>query len=301
MSVGPDTSPDSAAPVGEILARMRKAKRLTGAELAAIVEMSQPKISRIERGQVLADPADIGVIARALGADEALANRLMERTERSHNRITDLRPTAIDLANSQKGMTDWESAARVVRDFESAVFSGLLQSGAYAQAVLRAFQRLAQRGTGEPSKALVAKAVAERVRRQQLLADPTRSFRFVMTETVFRNRMCSPVDMLGQIDHLRDVSESYDNVVIGIVPDTASLAIPPMHGFALLDDKMVVIDAFNTALVSRGRTDAQRYRQVFDTFEEQARTDIAGILDKYRKLYIDLLRYPGDSLADLDG
>jgi len=300
VSADSGISPYSDEPVGETLARMRKAKRLTGAELAALVEMSQPKISRIERGQVLADPADIGVIARALGADEALANSLMEHTEHSHNRMTDLRPTTIDLPNSQKGMAEWESAARVVRDFESAAFNGLLQTGAYAQAVLRAFQRLAQRGTGEPSKALVAQAVAERVRRQQLLTDPARSFRFVMTESVFRNRICSPVDMLGQIDHLRDVAESYDNVMIGIVPDTAPLAIPPMHGFALLDDKMVVIDTFNTGLISRGRTDAQRYRQVFDTFEEQARTDIGDILTRYRRLYIDLLRYPDDPSADAD-
>jgi transcriptional regulator with XRE-family HTH domain len=300
VSIGPDISPDSDEPVGEALARMRKAKHLTGAQLAALVEMSQPKISRIERGQVLADPADIGQIARALGADESMANRLMERTERSHNRMTDLRPTTIDLANSQNGISDWESAARVVRNFDPAAVSGLLQTGAYSRAVLRAYQRLAQRGGGEPSKALVAKAVAERARRQQLLADSARSFRFVMLETVLRNRICSPVEMLGQIDHLRDVAEGYDNVVVSIVPDMASLAIPPMHGFALLDDKLVVIDAFNTALISRGRSDAQRYRQVFDAFEELAQTDIAGILDKHRKHYIDLLRDRDDSLSEAD-
>jgi len=300
LPIGSDISPDPDEPVGETLARMRKAKHLTGAELAALVEMSQPKISRIERGQVLAEPADIGKIARALGADEALATRLMERTERSHNRMTDLRPTTVDLANSQKDVTDWESAARVVRSFESAAVPGLLQIGAYAQAVLRAYQRLAQRGAGEPSRTLVAKAVAERVRRQQLLADPAKSFRFVLTETLLRNQICSPVDMLGQIDHLRKVAESYDNVVIAIVPDTVPLAIPPMHGFALLDDKIVFIDAFNTGLISRGRGDAQRYRQVFDAFEEQARTDIAGILAKYRKLYIDLIRDPDDSPMNAD-
>ena len=291
-------SPDPDEPVGETLARMRKAKRLTGAELAARVEMSQPKISRIERGQVLADPADIGVIARALGADVASANRLMERTERSHNRMTDLRPTTIDLATSQKGITEWESAARVVRDFQPAAIGGLLQTGAYAKAVLRAYQRLAQRGVGEPSKALVAQAVAERARRQQVLADSAKSFRFLMTEAVLRHRICSPVDMLGQIDHLQDIADGYDNVVIGIVPDTALLPIPPIHGFALMDDKLVIIDAFNTTLISRGRNDAQRYRQLFDAFEEQARTDIAGILARYRKLYIDALRGADDSQDD---
>ncbi|NMO53150.1 helix-turn-helix domain-containing protein [Actinoplanes sp. TBRC 11911] len=282
--------PDSDEPVGEALARMRKARRLTGAELAAQVAMSQPKISRIERGQVLADPADIALIAQVLGADEATIGRLVERTERGHDRLTDLRPTSIDLSNSQKAMIEWESTARETRCFESVAITGLLQTGAYARAVLRGFQRLAQGGTTQPSQALVAKAVAERTRRQEILADPTRSFRFVMIESVFRNRICSPVDMLGQIEHLQDVVETFDNVVIGIVPDMAPLPIPPMHGFALLDDKLVSIDAFNTAMVSRGRRDVQRYRQLFDAFESLAQTDIAGILTRYRRLYIDLLR-----------
>jgi transcriptional regulator with XRE-family HTH domain len=297
VAVGPDISPDSDEPVGRVLARMRRAKGLTGAELARSVGMSQPKISRIERGQVLADPGDIGEIARALGADEALAHGLMDRAERMHNRITDLRPTTIDLADSQQDMAKWESDARVVRNFECGAVTGLLQTSGYARSVLVAFQRLAQRGTTEPSEALVLSAVAQRMRRQQLLADRGKSFRFVMTETVLRNRICSPAEMLAQIDHLQDVSTNYDNVVIGIVPDEASLTIPPLHGFALLDDKLVVIDAFNTGLTSRGPSDAERYRQVFDAFEELSRTHIEPILNKYRRLYIDLLRDPDDPKA----
>lgn len=286
-SVGTPTEPDE--PVGTALARMRHAHGLTGAQLADLVGMSQPKISRIERGVGTPDPKDIGAIARALGADEGLVRELLERADESHDRMTDWRPTSVSLAGRQDRMADWESTATVVREFQPAIMAGLLQTSGYARAALLAFQRLAQLDDDELTETAVLAAVSARIRRQVVLADRSKSFRFVLSEAVLKNRICPPVEMLAQIGHLREIALRHANVVIRAIPDGTPVDIPPLHGFVLHDDKLIVIDAYNTGLISRGRRDVESYRRVYDEFEAHA-TDIAPLLEKYETLYLEQLR-----------
>lgn len=294
-SHGAPHDPDE--PVGATLLRMRKAARLTGKQLAARVDMSQPKISRIERGQGLPDPDDIATIARELGAGEALVRDLMERAESAHDRLTDWRPTAVGLAGRQRSVEQSESTTQVVRDFQPAVVPGLLQTSGYARSILMAFQSLAALDRTPPADnsalaedADVLAAVSGRVRRQEVLADQSKNFRFVITEPVLRSRFCPPIEMLGQIARLREIAAGPRNIVLLIVRDDAIVDIPPMHGFTLFDDRMIIVDVFNTGLVSRGRNDARQYRQVFDWFESRAEADVDPILVRYERLYLDRLR-----------
>jgi len=92
------------------------------------------------------------------------------------------------------------------------------------------------------------------------------------------------------LSHLRDISARHGNVVIGIITDGTEVDIPPLHGFTLYDDKLIVIDAYNTGLTTRGRADLEIYRRVFDDFQERATTDIEPVLAKYEELYVDQLR-----------
>lgn len=290
--LGPDES------VGAALLRLRRARRLTGAQLADRVEMSQPKISRIERGRGLPDPEDVGRIARALGADEDLVRQLMDRAESAHDRMTDWRPTAVGLAGRQRSLADWEAESQVVRDFQPAVVPGLLQTSGYARFSLRAFQSLIAQDSTPPADnaaltadAALFAAVSERMRRQEALADSGKSFLFVITETVLRSRFCPAAEMVAQIDRIRQIADA-PNVTIQILPDDAFVDLAPMHGFTLLDDRLIIVDLYNTGLISRGRNDARQYRQVFDWFEGRAETDIDPILARYEALYIESLRTP---------
>jgi hypothetical protein len=133
--------------------------------------------------------------------------------------------------------------------------------------------------------------VSARVRRQEILEDRTKNFHFVMTETVLRNRVCPPAEMMAQIARLRAFAGS-PNVSVGFIPADAEFVIPPQHGFTMLDDRMVIMDLYNTGLTSPGRMDSRRYRQVFDLFEGLAVADNGPMLDRYEQLYLDLLRRP---------
>jgi transcriptional regulator with XRE-family HTH domain len=273
-------------PVGAALAQMRRARGLTGAALAGLVGMSQPKISRIERGKGAVDPADVAVLARALGASEDEATILVERAERSHDQMTDWRPTSISLAARQATVSDWEHAAEVIRVFEPAIVPGLLQTSGYAEAILNGIQRLIV-SDPEPEPVVLA-AVAERIRRQQLLANADKSFRFVIAESALRYEICAPAEMLVQVSRLREYA-ARPNVELGIIPDGIRLELAPIHGFTMLDDSMLIVDVFNTGILTRGRKDVESYRRVFDVFEGHA-VPPEPLLDKYEAYYIDRLR-----------
>lgn len=288
---GAPVSDSEDEPVGAVLKRMRAVRRISGDQLARATgrRVSQSTISRIERGVGLPDPVAVREMAAALGADEGQVQELVERAERLHDRLTDWRPTAAGLASRQKTTADWEAATRVVRDFQPALLPGLLQTSGYAKATLQVFQRYASRPAGGRVDAAILAAVSARIRRQEALADRSKSFSFVITESVLRNRMCPPGEMLAQVHHLREVDATYENVSVTVVPGDAPSSVPAMHGFTLLDDTMVIIDVYNTGLISRGRMDAEIYRSIFETFEGEA-VALEPIIEKYESFYVEQLR-----------
>ncbi|MEV6847527.1 helix-turn-helix transcriptional regulator [Actinoplanes sp. NPDC051411] len=280
--------PISDEPIGVVLRRMRKARRMSGRALADLVGLSQSTISRLERGIGSPDLGEISRIARALGADDHQARELTRQAERSHDRMTDWRPTSDSLAGRQRSVADWESAARVIHDFQPTVLPGLLQISPYAKAVLRLFQPLARLPAEALTEAAVLAAVSARVQRQLVLADRSKSFSFVITEGVLKDAPCTPAEMLAQIGHLREVAAGYGNVSLAVIPDGAPMTIPALHGFTLFDEEMVIVDIYNTGLISRGRRDVAIYHQVFGLNLDRA-VPIGPVLDKYQALYIEAL------------
>jgi transcriptional regulator with XRE-family HTH domain len=264
---------------------MRRAKGFTGQQLGRLAEMSQAKISRIETGRGVPDPQDVVRLARALGADDELAHSLMERAEAAQDRRDSWQPLpTIGLAGSQNSLGEWEASVGTLRAFEPTVVQGLLQTSEYARAILTAFQRLIP-DLEENSDSAIMEAVSARMRRQEILSHTSKSFVFVMTESVLVNQFCPPDDMLGQIRRLREMHARYTNVDLRIVPDRAAHAIPPMNGFELFDDRLVIADLFNIGLTAHRPADIRLYRSVFDSFEAASISDIEPILDKYHRHY----------------
>jgi hypothetical protein len=251
--------------------------------------MSQAKISRIETGAVTADPADVRAIVRVLAVPAEEAERLVDRAERAQNTMMDWRPGQLEIADRQREVARIEAVTAEFRVFQPAVVVGLAQTSEYARAILTRYQAdLAATGSGAALGA-VSDAVAARVRRHLVLANSTKRFHFVMTESVLSNRVCRPAEMLGQIERLRDIA-GQDNIALKLIPADTELTIPPYHGFELLDDRHVMVDLFNTTLTSGGRTDAALYRRVFDSLDARATADIDELLGKYTDHYLELSR-----------
>ncbi|MEV6345666.1 helix-turn-helix transcriptional regulator [Actinoplanes sp. NPDC051851] len=288
MSTEPNADHDSPDLPGVAIARMRREARLTGQQLGQMVRMSQAKISRIETGQTTASPGDVGRLARALGASREITDRLVAQATSTHNRMTDWRQTTGSVGGIQSEVAHIEHKTHEFRLFQPNVIVGLAQTSEYARAVISSIDVVYGRREEAGRVVSVAESVSARVRRQEVLAEPTRRFHFLMAESALSSRVAEPVHMLAQIDRLRQLSKQ-ENISLRIIPADADLPFPLIHGFELLDDACVVVDTFNTVMMSRGHDDIVAFRKVFDTLEGVAAAEVAPLLERYRRQYRDLV------------
>nr|WP_296071924.1 helix-turn-helix transcriptional regulator [uncultured Actinoplanes sp.] len=284
MTDSPDFPADAEEPVGVALARWRRRKKIPGQTLGNTVGMSQAKISRLETGAVSPDPGDVRLLANALGLPPEEVERLVELADHTTNQLIDWRPTQLGLANRQRDVRQLEASTRELRIFQPAVVVGLLQTSEYARALMMSLQTELNDDRIANSTEVVADAVAARMQRNQILEQPGRSFHFVMAEAVLANQVGRPEEMLTQIARIQDVAER-GNVQVHFVPLDGKWKIAPYHGFVVMDDRCVLVDLFNTSLMSRGRRTVRHYRRVFDALEESGTAEIHDILDKYRRIY----------------
>jgi transcriptional regulator with XRE-family HTH domain len=272
--------------LGAALATLRIQRGITGSRLGQLAGMSQAKISKIENGVVTPSAGDVERLTAALEVPPEVARTLVSQVENLRDGFVRRRIAAGRLAAAQQETAHSEARARVIRNFQSSLVPGLLQTADYARVVIGDHARL-YAGRSDDVPPNVAGAVAARLQRQEVLESRSKRFVFVLTEVVLMNRLCAPSVFGAQIARLR-AAATQDNVTVRIVPRNAELDYPPLHGFQIFDDDTVVIDMINSTLSSRGTADLRVYRAAFDYFHRAATDDIEPILDRYDRLYAGL-------------
>lgn len=280
----------SATRIGAALARLRRDRGITGEALGALVEMSQAKISKLERGQMRPNPEDVERIARALDAPAVLLDELVDHSRRLRSSAPRRRGSRRTGMAGQQEYFNEEGGARYVRCYEPVVVPGLLQISEYTRRVANGYFAL-QSGEGSAEEdwhADTAATVSLRARRQERLYDLDRKFDFVVMEAVLGNRFASPSYMLAQIDRIESAS-GLKNVTVRVVPNDIELLWPPVVGFTILDDSMVLTETTDATMI-RDRQTVAFYRRVYEYFAKKAETDLGEMLARYRAKYVDLAR-----------
>jgi hypothetical protein len=147
------------------------------------------------------------------------------------------------FASRQRVAHVLDQGATTLRAVQTAVVPGLLQTPDYARAVFEGLASLNDRTDVEP-------AVRERIRRQALLSEDGRSFRFVLTEAALRGRVGSRAVHRAQLDPISTLS-GLDTVELAVLPWTVDLAATPDHSFDLFDDRLVLVETFTAELALR--------------------------------------------------
>lgn len=229
----PESQPGSLA---ERLRRLRLDAGLTGDQLALALSWPEAtgrsKVSKIENDRQQPDEDNIRDWARVTGHPE-LADDLLDllagmkvSRKRWRQGLRSEGAAAVQAARNQR-----TAAATRIRNVETVLIPGMLQTSGYAQAVFESAALLY--GAVD-----VAGAVQKRMDRQQLLYDQSKTFEFITTEAALYLMPCPARVMAGQLDRL--LSLSMDNVAFGIIPFTADLALLPINGFLLSDDVLTV-------------------------------------------------------------
>jgi transcriptional regulator with XRE-family HTH domain len=275
---------EARAALGARLRQLRKDAGLTGEQLARRFGWQQSKVSRIETGKQNASEADITAWAQAVGAASEVVEELLAGLKAVQIEYATWRQQhQAGVLAKQQALLDLEAKTTTVRAFDPVVIPGLLQTAEYAR------WRLIEGPELYESPDDVAAAVRARMQRQEVLYNPAKRFRFVVTEATLRYQLCPAETLRGQLDRLVAVS-SLGNVVLGVIPFSIRVPLAPMHGFWIFDDQLVTVETFGGELMLREPHELDLYARAFETlqaaavFGEQSRAIITQVLADLRQL-----------------
>uniref|UniRef100_A0AAU2JNN3 Helix-turn-helix domain-containing protein n=1 Tax=Streptomyces sp. NBC_00049 TaxID=2903617 RepID=A0AAU2JNN3_9ACTN len=253
--------------LGSELRRLREISGMTTQQVAASLLISQPKISLLESGRRLIKPRDVRDLCGLYGVrDQRRVDQLMQLAGESGrqgwwNAYGDIPYGAyIGL----------EAEAAAIRFYEPLVVPGLLQTPAYARAVIAG---TIPHATAEQA----ATRLQVRLRRQARLHAGNNPLRLwaVLDESALWRVVGSPEVMREQLDHVSRLS-AQPNITLQVLPHGAG-AHPGVSGqFSLLefaeatDVSVVYLERFTSDLYLEKRSDVRRYSDMYAHLQAQA-------------------------------
>lgn len=248
---------------GNRLRLLREQSRLNGKQFAEALGWAASKVSRIETGRQTATANDVSAWVEAVGGSaELLEDLLTELRSVRFEYATWKRQLRAGTAPRQRASIGLEASATSIRAFQPAMVPGLLQTAEYARQVLSNLVTL----HCTPND--VVEGVRARLQRQEALYDPDKHFRFLLTEAALRYQPGPASTLLGQLDRLLAVA-GLETVELAVVPHGVPLPTPPLHGFWIFDDSLVLVETLSAELALRDGEMAVYFR-VFDALWELA-------------------------------
>lgn len=212
----PTVSPELAAwQIGVRLRKAREAASLTTTEAARAIGISQNYVSNFEHGRRRISEDKIRLLAWAYEMDANEHVELIELRAAFDQRGWWQRYNGILSADFVRFL-GYEQSASHVSTYEGGLISGLLQTEAYARAILH----------GDPAnvrRAEVEQRLEVRKKRQELLTgpEPLRAT-IVMSEATLHQQVGGKAVLAEQLQHLLEITELLqDNLQVRVVPFTA--------------------------------------------------------------------------------
>ena len=256
--------------VGAQLRRLREASGISRESAAYIIRGSEAKMSRIEAGRVGFRRRDVADLLTMYGVTDEAARDVVLRLAVQANepgwwhRYNDAMP---EWFSTFVGL---EQAAAIIRCYEAQYAPGLLQTEAYANAVIELGQ------TARVDE--VTRRVELRMHRQQLLSMPhPPDYWAVIDEAVLRRNLGGRKVMRDQLDHIVEASKR-PNITVQVVPFERSDAAAVGGPFTLLRftepdlPDIVYLEQINSALYLNRSDDVEIYLKIVDRLAAGAMT-----------------------------
>ena len=277
-------SPQSAGPtvqrlvLGGHLRRLREDAGITTERAAVVIRGSHSKISRMEHGRVGFKERDIADLLTFYGVGGGDEREALLKLARGSNLPGWWQSYSDILPHWVEPYFGLESAAAFIREYELQFVPGLLQTEAYARAVIRL-------GTSVAEDEIVRRAQA-RVSRQEILRreSPPKIWA-VMDEGALHRMIGGPEVMKEQLRHLLDMCD-HPAVTVQILPFSAGAHRAMGGAFTILRytepdlRDVVFIEQLTSALYLDKQAEVDSYLEVIEEVclqaEPSARTP--GIL-----------------------
>ncbi|MGK5531916.1 helix-turn-helix domain-containing protein [Streptomyces sp. URMC 129] len=273
--------------LGQELRRLREERGMTAEEVADRLLVSQSKISRLENGRRSISPRDVRDLCGVYEVEDAkLVESLMQMARES--RQQGWWHAFAELSPSYSVYIGLETDASSLRVYEPQVVPGLLQTQAYAAAVISG--ALPEVGPDE-----VDSRVQVRLRRQQRIWDEKNPLRLwaVVDEAALRRAVGGTRTMVEQLHRLVECS-ALPHVTLQVMPFSAG-AHPGVNGqYAILefpeatDSTVIYLEGGTSDLYLEKPHDVQYYSVMYEHLRAQAlspeasRRFMAALMEEYR-------------------
>ncbi|MHB9861010.1 helix-turn-helix domain-containing protein [Streptomyces sp. YIM S03343] len=272
--------------LGQELRRLRELRGMTAEEVAERLLVSQSKISRLENGRRSISQRDVRDLCGVYEVeDQRVVDSLMEMARDSRQQgwwhaFGDI-PYSVYIG--------LETDAESLRVYEPQIVTGLLQTRAYAEALVHG-------ALPETSPADIEKRVQVRLRRQERIAAEHNPLRLwvVLDESALRRIVGSKTVMREQLEYLLDMAR-LPHVTVQVLPFEVG-AHPGLNGqYAILefadaaDSSVVYLEGVTSDLYLEKAHDVQRYAVMYEHLRaqslnvDQSRQYIADVAKEYAR------------------
>ncbi|MFF5921722.1 helix-turn-helix domain-containing protein [Streptomyces flavochromogenes] len=253
--------------LGQELRKLREAKNMTAEQVAERLLVSQSKISRLENGRRSISQRDVRDLCGVYEVeDERMVDSLMQMAKDSRQQgwwhaFGDI-PYSVYIG--------LETDAESLRMYEPQIIPGLLQTHAYAEAVITG-------ALPESTPADIEKRVTVRTRRQERIRDEERPLRLwaVIDEGALHRIVGSRQLMVEQLEHLIEQSH-LPHVTVQVIPFEMG-AHPGISGqYSILefpdtsDSSVVYIEGVTSDLYLEKAQDVGKYSVMYEHLRAQA-------------------------------
>ncbi|MFD6287214.1 helix-turn-helix domain-containing protein [Streptomyces sp. NPDC060205] len=255
--------------LGSHLRRLRESRGITREKAGYSIRASESKISRMELGRVSFKTRDVEDLLTLYGiADEAERKSLLSLAKEANvagwwHSYSDVLPSWFPT------YVGLEGAAAHIRSYEVQFVHGLLQTEAYAHAVVT-------RGMTGASAADIERRVALRLERQKyLVAESAPEFHVVLDEAALRRPYGDRSVMRGQLQHLIDISQR-PNVRLQVMPFSFGGHAGESGAFTVLSfpesdlSDVVYLEQLTSALYLDKREDVAQYEKAMKELQQDS-------------------------------
>lgn len=268
-----DASPTVARrTLARVLRQRREQARITAAKAAEYAGMHAATLSKVESATTRIQPGTAQVLMRYYGGTETEGEAVFELAHAARQR---------GWWQTHKAMPDWfdayvglETDSRLLRDYQSELIHGLLQTEDYAFHLARAAVDVSSE---KEAKAHVALRMA---RQERLTAEQPVELHAIMNESALYRQVGGVEAMRAQLAHLRECCD-LPNVTCQILPFSVGehaagygsfliMKFPDSPHEAITFNEVVYVEYGLGALYLEDASDVQHFTRVFEDLGSRA-------------------------------
>ncbi len=254
--------------LGSALRNYRQAVKLDQPHAAEVIASSQARISRIETGHATPRVIEVRLLLDAYGiTDQEVRDKLEDLAKRSKNRGWWLEHAA-HLRADYLDHIALEDDATYIREWQPVLVPGLLQTPAYAEAVITATPHYIA-----PER--VAQLVKVREGRQAKIEEGGATYATIIWEGAIAHPVVSVDVHREQLSTMLDVGKR-QNVTVQILPFSAGTVAGAAAGFSSFSFESeptveaVTLENLRGTSVLEGPEDLAAYANAFDQLRSSA-------------------------------